>query len=76
MANNKRLTELTVGFWQDFYKGRLGRVALGAQYEYLKREAFEGIGGAPSTATMSSIRQYVTTLLVQKLAALRHIRTA
>jgi hypothetical protein len=61
VANNKRLTELTVGFWQDLYKGHLGRVALGAQYEYLKREAFEGIGGAPSTddnVFYTSIRYY------------------
>jgi hypothetical protein len=61
VANNKRLTEFTVGFWQDLYKGHLGRVTLGAQYEYLKREAFEGIGGAPSTddnVFYTSIRYY------------------
>jgi hypothetical protein len=61
VANNKRLTELTVGFWQDLYKGHLGRVTLGAQYEYLKRDTFEGIGGAPSTddnVFYTSIRYY------------------
>jgi hypothetical protein len=61
VANNRRLTEVTVGFWQDLYKGHLGRVALGAQYEYLKREAFEGVGGAPSTndsVVYTSIRYY------------------
>jgi hypothetical protein len=50
-----------VGFWQDLYKGRLGRVTLGAQYEYLKRDAFEGVGGSPSTddnVFYTSLRYY------------------
>jgi hypothetical protein len=41
--------------------GHLGRVALGAQYEYLKREAFNGLGGAPSTddsVVYTSVRYY------------------
>ena len=37
IANNKKLTEVTVGFWQNVYKGDYGRVAFGAQYEYIKR---------------------------------------
>ena len=52
---------MTVGFWQDLYKGYFGRVALGAQYEYIRREAFEGIGGAPSTDNnvfYTSLRYY------------------
>jgi hypothetical protein len=61
VANNRRLSELTIGFWRDLYKGPAGRVALGAQYEYLKREAFEGVGGAPSTdasVIYTSVRYY------------------
>ncbi len=61
VANNRLLGELTVGFWHDLYKGHLGRVALGAQYEYLKREAFNGVGGAPSTddsVIYTSLRYY------------------
>ena len=61
IANNRRLSEITVGFWQDFYKGHLGRVTFGIQYEYLKREAFNGIGGAPSTednVVYTSLRYY------------------
>jgi hypothetical protein len=61
IANNRRLSELTIGFWQDLYKGHLGRVALGAQYEYLKREAFNGVGGAPSpddSVIYTSLRYY------------------
>jgi len=36
-------------------------VAFGAQYEYIKRNAFAGIGGAPSTdnnIVMTSVRYY------------------
>jgi hypothetical protein len=61
VANNRRLGEVTVGFWKDLYKGPAGRLALGAQYEYLKREAFEGVGGAPSTdasVIYTSVRYY------------------
>jgi hypothetical protein len=61
IANNRRLTDLTAGFWQNFYKGDYGRAAFGAQYEYIKRESFIGIGGAPSTddnIVYTSIRYY------------------
>lgn len=53
--------ELAIGFWHDLYKGNFGRVRVGAQYEYVKREAFEGIGGAPTTDNniiLTSIRYY------------------
>ncbi len=59
IANNHRLEEVTVGFWQNLYKGDYGRVAAGAQYEYIRREAFAGVGGAPSTddnIVMTSLR--------------------
>ena len=37
IAGNQRLSELTIGFWQNVYKGDYGRVTFGAQYEYIKR---------------------------------------
>jgi len=49
-ANVHRTQELTVGFWQNLYKGQWGRVAYGMQYEYVKLQAFSGAGG-PVTAT-------------------------
>jgi hypothetical protein len=61
IANNRRLQDLTVGFWQNLYKGQYGRVAVGAQYEYIKRTPFNGIGDAPSTydhVAFSSLRYY------------------
>ncbi len=54
-ANVKQTQELTIGFWQDAYKGDMGRVRVGLQYEYVRLEAFAGsptatsTGGAPST---------------------------
>jgi hypothetical protein len=61
IANNRQLAELTLGFWQNLYKGDYGRVAVGGQYEYIRRKAFAGIGGAPSTddnIVMTSLRYY------------------
>ena len=42
IANNRRLEDVTAGFWQNVYKGQYGRVAVGGQYEYIKRESFNG----------------------------------
>jgi hypothetical protein len=42
-ANVKRTQEITVGFWQNVYKGDLGRVTFGVQYEYVKLDAFPGL---------------------------------
>jgi len=44
IANNKRLSEITAGFWQNVYKGDYSRVTFGAQYEYIKRRV-EGARG-------------------------------
>jgi hypothetical protein len=41
-ANVKRTQELTVGFWQNVYKGDLGTMRIGAQYEFVRLEAFQG----------------------------------
>ncbi|MGA2126652.1 MAG: hypothetical protein ABSG76_10925, partial [Xanthobacteraceae bacterium] len=67
-ANVKRTQEITVGFWQDLYKGNLGRLAVGMQYEYIKLDAFPGLttgAGTPNQGLspnnqviMTSIRFY------------------
>ena len=41
-ANVKRTQEITVGFWQQLYKGDLGQVRVGVQYEFVKLQAFAG----------------------------------
>jgi hypothetical protein len=41
-ANVKRTQEITVGFWQQLYKGDLGQVRVGVQYEFVRLQAFAG----------------------------------
>lgn len=48
--NVKMVQEFTIGFWQDAYKGPLGRVRAGLEYEFVKLTAFPGAPG-PTTTT-------------------------
>ncbi len=41
------LAEGTTGFWYRFYKGPQGTLQFGAQYEYIHKNTWAGIGGAP-----------------------------
>jgi hypothetical protein len=43
-AINQSVSDITVGFWQDFYKGNYGRVAGGFEWEYVRRQSFPGVG--------------------------------
>jgi hypothetical protein len=45
-AVNKLVSGATLGFWQDVYKGPMGRVATGLQWEWIHRESFAGYGCA------------------------------
>ncbi|HLN08320.1 MAG TPA: hypothetical protein VK281_05090 [Xanthobacteraceae bacterium] len=47
-ANIQRTQEFTVGFWQDLYKGNVGRVVFGMQYEYINVKAFPGTVHPPA----------------------------
>jgi hypothetical protein len=61
VADNKRLVDAKIGFWQDLYKGPYGRFVIGAELEYLKRTSFAGIGGVVSTDNtvgFTSLRYY------------------
>ncbi len=44
-GNVKRTQEITVGFWQNIYKGPVGRFVFGMEYEYVRLEAFPGAPG-------------------------------
>ena len=47
--NVQKTQEFTIGFWQDAYKGDLGRVRVGLQYEYIRINSFSGLAtGAAS----------------------------
>jgi hypothetical protein len=54
----------TVGFWQNIWKGGYGRVAAGAQWEYIQRKSFDTIvGNCGSVSTndnvfLTSLRYY------------------
>jgi hypothetical protein len=58
-AINMALSDVTVGFWQDFYKGNYGRVAGGFEWEYIRRASFPGVGlpagvaGSPASVSTS-----------------------
>jgi hypothetical protein len=61
IADNRQIVDAKIGFWQNLYKGRMGRFVFGVELEYIKRYAFSGIGGAPSTddtVAFSSLRYY------------------
>ena len=45
-----RVQEFTVGFWQDIYKGDLGRARVGVQYEYVQLNLFSGATAIPGMA--------------------------
>jgi hypothetical protein len=48
-GNTQRSQELTVGFWQDAYKGPLGRLVFGMEYEYVRLTALAGVPTGPGT---------------------------
>ena len=43
-ANVQRIQMISVGFWQDFYKGDLGRMRYGVNYEWVQQDLFNGTG--------------------------------
>ena len=45
----QKAQEFTIGVWQDLYKGDIGRVRAGAQYEYIKLTAFPGVATGAGT---------------------------
>ncbi len=63
-AINQEVDMIAFGFWQNLLKGSYGRVAVGAQYEYIQRKSFDtlpGNGGAVSTndnVLLTSLRYY------------------
>jgi hypothetical protein len=60
-ANTRSSNEITVGFWQDVYKGYLGRLVLGGQYEYVKRNTFPGLVNGTITPGPNPVEQIVMT---------------
>jgi hypothetical protein len=60
-AVTKDITEGTLGFWWKFANTGFGSVRWGAQAEYITKQAYAGIGGAPKAdneIVMTSLRWY------------------
>ena len=61
LGNTRSVDEVSAGFWWKYYQGRLGNLQFGMQGEYLQRDAFAGVGGAPEAnmfVGMASFRYY------------------
>jgi hypothetical protein len=61
VGNTQSVSEVTGGFWWKYYQGRLGNLQFGLQGAELNRNAFNGVGGAPSANIfigMASFRYY------------------
>lgn len=61
VGNTRSIDEVSGGFWWKYYQGRLGNLQFGMQAEYLQRDAFLGVGGAPTAnmfVGMASFRYY------------------
>ncbi len=48
-ANTSSIVEGTLGGWWRFLHGSYGTAQVGAQYEYLRRNVFDGVGGSKGT---------------------------
>jgi hypothetical protein len=61
-GDTRNIVEGTLGFWHRFYNGPAGRVQFGAQYSYLFRGGWVGMGGAPRATenrVFTSFRYYL-----------------
>jgi hypothetical protein len=62
-ANTRDVQAFVIGYWYDFYKGPLGRLRQGFQYDYAVRNVFSGVTGATPQATdnmfWTSFRYYL-----------------
>jgi hypothetical protein len=60
-GNTSGITQGTIGGWWRFLHGDYGTMQFGAQYSYTRRQAFQGVGGAPradENMVMISLRYY------------------
>ena len=48
-ANTSGIVQGTVGAWWRFLQGDFGIMQTGVQYSYTRKNAFQGVGGAPKT---------------------------
>ena len=61
-GDTRDMWEGTLGFWYSFYRGAFGRIAWGAEYHYLSKNTWVGVGGQPQAIEpmgYTSIRYYI-----------------
>jgi len=60
--DTRDVSEASVGYWYDFYRGPKGRVRQGFQYSWLNKQTWRGTGGSPTSTTnmfFTSFRYYL-----------------
>ena len=60
--DTRDISELSTGYWYDFYRGSKGRIRQGFQYSYLNKQTWRGTGGsptAPDNMVFTSFRYYL-----------------
>jgi multidrug efflux pump subunit AcrA (membrane-fusion protein) len=61
-AQDRDIKEAVGGFWYRFYRGPIGTMQYGAEYENIKRTTWRGITGAPvgeDTVVLTSLRFFL-----------------
>jgi hypothetical protein len=62
-AQTRAIQEVTGGYWYDIYKGDMGRLRQGVQYEYGVREGWSGLSGIGAKGidnmVLTSLRYYL-----------------
>jgi hypothetical protein len=60
--DTRDISELSTGYWYDFYRGSKGRFRQGFQYSYLNKQTWRGTGGSPTAndnMVFTSFRYYL-----------------
>jgi hypothetical protein len=60
-GHTRSIRQATLGVWDKVYQGGFGRMQVGLQYSYTRRNTFSGVGGAPSAdenMVFASFRYY------------------
>ena len=60
--DTRDISELSTGYWYDFYRGPKGRLRQGFQYSFLNKQTWQGVGGSPTAnnnMVFTSFRYYL-----------------
>ena len=60
--DTRDISELSTGYWFDFYRGPKGRLRQGFQYSFLNKQTWRGTGGSPTAndnMVFTSFRYYL-----------------